>query len=361
MFRDRRILLLGGGFIVLVLSLAWFLVSKQHADPSGSLQPPMQAQALEESSEPGAAGADERADDFEAFLATYDDIQFDDRFLQSYLKENGSSESTWITMVALSSSTESFRDNLSKALQRYPESEVLNSIAAFQEMFGSPLELGHGSAIDQLIEADPDNGLGWYLAATRAFNTGRQEEGVSYYVKAGQSSGVHLFQNKITDVVAGALTGNGYSEAEALAIAVDKVGSFTMNFPRMIQTAGDVIDESRRHKDLGELARANEINQAGFSLGRHFMDLSGAGDFDFVLDLVGAAIAEKFAKELEFDRLPRHFGEENGYLEAFLSEVHDASERMIAGEKRMSEEEYLKYQTLKRVMGWQSASDQMGW
>lgn len=359
--RERRLIylsLLLGVILFCVGILLWNIrESSQDATPIAEADI---TESEEQKTEPDRKAAPEPTVVFDA-LSSRSGVAFDEPFLQSYLKENGTSEKVWVTVVVLSSGSDNELKHLAKALQQHPESVVLNSLAAFQEMFGNSLGSPDGSAIDRLIALDPSNGLGWFLSSLSAFGQDRAEDGIADFVRAGQSNGVHLFANEVNDIVGESLTEIGYSKAESLMIAGDKASIFTSTFPRANETARLVIEASREHTLRGEPERAMEINQAGFDLGRHFMDASGMGEFDLILDLIGAMFVGKFSDEIDFDQLPSRYQEESAWVENYVSSFKQEMPRMQAGLEHISEADYLKYTDLLRVVGWQITSDLMGW
>ena len=206
--------------------------------------------------------------------------------LERYLTENGRSAESLITASRLTGDLSLLRE----ALKSFPnDPQTLYELALKSSDPAEKIE-----ALKAFAAADPDNGLGSYLAANAAFASGDTTEGLRLLSEAATRSGINSYTMAKVQATEEAYIAAGMDPLKAKATA-----QFNMALPEMTELrdlSKEMIALRERYLQGGDATSAATISEMTITLGRK---LQNNGDGSALSELVGQSIERQALKQLD--------------------------------------------------------------
>ncbi len=206
--------------------------------------------------------------------------------LERYLTENGRSAESLITASRLTGDLSLLRE----AAKRFPNDPQTHFELALKS--SDPAE--KLAALKAFAAADPDNGLGNYLAANAAFASGDTTAGLRLLSEAATRSGINSYTMTKVQATEEAYIASGMDPLKAKAAA-----QFYMALPEMTELrdlSKEMVDLRERYLQGGDTTSAATISEMTIALGRK---LQSSGDGSALSELVGQSIERQALKQLD--------------------------------------------------------------
>ena len=206
--------------------------------------------------------------------------------LERYLTENGRSAESLITASRLTGDLSLLRE----AAKRFPnDPQTLFELALKSSDPAEKL-----AALKAFAAADPDNGLGNYLAANAAFASGDTTGGLRLLSEAATRSGINSYTMTKVQATEEAYIAAGMDPLKAKAAA-----QFNMALPEMTELRDlsmEMVDLRERYLQGGDTTSAATISEMMIALGRK---LQSSGDGSALSEWIGQRIERQALKQLD--------------------------------------------------------------